>query len=219
MRSIYETSATAATAEEEAYDYILTSIRQGAFQPGDRLKAEDIAHRLGMSRMPVREAFRRLAAEDLLTLRPNRGTTVTRLGEDELREIFEMRSVLEGLAVRTGIGNMNARAIEDIEEILGRMERCRDHGSEWLLHHRRFHELVCSFSRRHRLIRQIGSLHRATEPYLRLWYVNVKKPIDEQKEHRGILEMLKRGDAEKAEAFMRDHIVTTAPQLSELVIR
>lgn len=219
MDPIYRTAPTATTAEEEAYDYVLTSIRQGAFRPGDRLKSEDIANRLGMSRMPVREAFRRLAAEDLLTMRPNRATTVTKLTEPELKEIFEMRAVLEGLAVRTGVPQMNARAVGDIEEILGRMERCRDDGSEWLVHHRRFHDYICSFSGRQRLMRQIRSLHTATEPYLRLWYVNANKPIDESVEHRRILEALNAGDAEKAEAFMRDHIVTTAPQLLEFVAR
>ena len=61
------------TAEEEAYNFLLEAICKGRYRTGERLIAEDIAGEIGMSRMPVREAFRRLDADGLVTLRPNRG--------------------------------------------------------------------------------------------------------------------------------------------------
>lgn len=84
------------TAEEEAYNFLLNAICGGRYRKGDRLIAEDIASEIGMSRMPVREAFRRLDAQGLVTLRPNRGAIVGGLDIDELHEVFEMRSALEG---------------------------------------------------------------------------------------------------------------------------
>jgi DNA-binding GntR family transcriptional regulator len=67
------------TAEEEAYNFLLEGICGGRYRKGDRLIAEDIASEIGMSRMPVREAFRRLDAQGLVTLRPNRGAVVSGL--------------------------------------------------------------------------------------------------------------------------------------------
>lgn len=212
-----QTESSAVTAEEEAYTYILGRIRRGEYEPGDRLKAEDIAAEIGMSRMPIREAFRRLSAEGLLIMRPNRGATVCALSLGDIEEIFEMRAVLEGLAVRLGVPNADDRALEELTELLERMERSRhrDDG-EWLTHHRHFHEYVCGLSGRPRLLRQINGLHTALEPYIRVWFVNSDKPLSAnvQREHEQIIEVLRNGDPQRAEAVMQEHIRTTAPDLA-----
>lgn len=215
-----QTESTAVTAEEEAYTYILGRIRRGEYEPGDRLKAEDIASEIGMSRMPVREAFRRLSAEGLLIMRPNRGATVRALTLADIEEIFEMRAVLEGLALRLGVPHADDRALEELEELLERMERSRhrDDG-QWLTHHRHFHEYVCGLSGRPRLLRQISGLHTAIEPYIRVWFINSDKPISAnvQREHKQILEVLRSGDPHRAEAVMQEHIRSTAPDLARFL--
>lgn len=212
--------ASAVTAEEEAYTYILGRIRRGEYEPGDRLKAEDIASEIGMSRMPIREAFRRLSAEGLLIMRPNRGATVRALTLEDIEEIFEMRAVLEGLAIRLGVPRVDDRALEELKELLERMERSRhrDDG-EWLTHHRQFHESVCALSGRPRLLRQISSLHTAIEPYIRVWFINSDKPLSAnvQREHEQILEVLRSGDPQRAETVMQEHIRTTAPDLAHFL--
>src|SRR3972149_3015277 len=116
------------TAEEEAYRHIQQSLRFGRYQAGERLIPEDIATEIGMSRMPVREALRRLATEGLVLLRPNRGCIVAGLTLDEIFETFEMRSVLEGLAVRLAMPRVNADVIEELEVLLDRMERAGTRG-------------------------------------------------------------------------------------------
>ena len=105
------------TAEEEAYKFLLDAICGGRYHKGDRLIAEDIASEIGMSRMPVREAFRRLDAQGLVTLRPNRGAIVSGLDIDELHEVFEMRSALEGLAVRVAVGRIGERQLAALERL------------------------------------------------------------------------------------------------------
>lgn len=67
------------TAEEEVYRHLLRAIRSGRYKPGDRLIPEDIATEIDMSRMPVREAFRRLTTEGLVIIRPNRGCIISGL--------------------------------------------------------------------------------------------------------------------------------------------
>lgn len=216
--SFLQGEPSAVTAEEEAYTYILDQIRRGEHHPGDRLKAEEIATQIGMSRMPVREAFRRLSAEGLLIMRPNRGATVCTLTLEDIEEIFEMRAMLEGLAVRLAVPKLDKRAEADLGELLERMERSR-HDDEWLTHHRDFHEYVCGLSGRPRLLHQIRSLHTALEPYVRIWFINSDKPISAkvQAEHQEILEAMRRGDPLRTEAVMQEHIQTTAPDLARFL--
>ncbi len=201
------------TAEEEAYGYLLDAICKGQYRKGDRLIADDIAGEVGMSRMPVREAFRRLAAEGLITLRPNRGAIVSGLNIDEMHEVFEMRSALEGLAIRVAVGKITARHLSMLERLLDDMDDFRDDSAEWVSRHRAFHEYLCSLSGRPRLMRQITALYSVIEPHMRLWLQHVDKPLSARQEHSVILDALRNGDPEQAERVVREHIESTVPEL------
>jgi DNA-binding GntR family transcriptional regulator len=205
------------TAEQEAYRHVLKGIRTGRFKPGVRLIPEEIANEIGMSRMPVREAFRRLSSEGLVLIRPNRGCVVAGLTIEEIYEVFEMRSVLEGLAVRLALPRLDAEAFLELDRLLDRMERGGKGSDDWVTRHREFHEYLCSFSGRPKLIRQIASLHVTIEPYLRIWFHHVEKPLSAEEEHRAIILALQTGDAAYAEAEMEKHILETAPALAAFV--
>ena len=206
----------AATAEEEAYRHVQQALRLGRYRPGERLIPEDIAAEIGMSRMPVREAFRRLAAEGLVVLRPNRGCIVAGLTLDELYEAFEMRSVLEGLAVRLAMPRIDEEVLEELERLLERMERAGQGGSsDWVARHQEFHGRICVLSARPKLIRQISALHAVIEPYMRIWFDYIEKPLSAREEHAVLLAALRSGDARHAERVMQDHILGTAPLLAD----
>jgi DNA-binding GntR family transcriptional regulator len=207
-----------ASAEEEAYRHVLAAIRTGRFKPGLRLVAEDIASEIGMSRMPVREALRRLANEGLVLFRPNRGSIVAGLTVDEIFEVFEMRSVLEGLAVRLAMPRLDSDAFAELDRLLDRMERSGVGSDDWVTRHREFHEYICGFSRRPKLLRQIASLHVTIEPYLRIWFHHAKKPLSAREEHLVIIEALKSGDPAYAERVIAEHIITTAPTLTDFAL-
>ncbi|MBJ9974280.1 GntR family transcriptional regulator [Pseudomonas sp. S75] len=205
------------TAEEEAYAFLLDAICTGRFRTGDRLIAEEIATDIGMSRMPVREAFRRLAAEGLVNLRPNRGAIVSGLNLEEMREVFEMRSALEGLAIRLAVPRLNERHLNRLERLLDEMDECRDDSAEWIGRHRAFHLYLCSLAERPRLLRQIGALYSVIEPHLRLWLQHVDKPLSAREEHAVILDALRTGDAAVAERVLCEHIEGTVPSLLEFL--
>lgn len=206
----------ASTAEEEAYLHLQHALRRGQYKPGDRLIPEEIATEIGMSRMPVREAFRRLASEGLVTLRPNRGCVVAGLTLNELNETFEIRSVLEGLAVRLAIPLFTEETLDELDRILGRMERAGDVGSsDWVLRHQEFHAHIYSLSGRPKLIRQIAALHVAIEPYMRIWFDLVEKPLSAREEHQNLIDALKSGDAMQAEKVMQAHVLDTAALLAD----
>lgn len=150
------------------------ALRHGQYKPGERLIAEDIAAEIGMSRMPVREAFRRLASEGLLVLRPNRGCIVAGVTVDELYEIFDMRSVLEGLAVRLAMPRTDEEELEELNRLLERMERAgKSGGSDWVIRH-----------------------------HMRIWFDDVEKPLSAREEHAAVIAALRSGDAAHAELVM-----------------
>jgi DNA-binding GntR family transcriptional regulator len=209
----------AGTAEEEAYRHVLKGIRTGRLPPGTRLIPEDIAGEIGMSRMPVREAFRRLSTEGLVLIRPNRGCVVAGLTVDEIYETFVIRSVLEGLAVRLAMPRLDGEALAELDRLLARMQTGGRGDDDWVTRHREFHEYICSFSQRPTLMRQIARLHVTIEPYLRLWLHHAEKPLSAEEDHRGIIDALAGGDTVAAEAVMQKHILDTAPALAALVAR
>ena len=95
-----EIETDSVSAETLAYRHILSRIRAGLLVPGARVRTEDVANEIGMSRQPVREAIRRLEAQGYVTSRPNRGAMVSKYTPDQLLELFEIRAALEGLAMR-----------------------------------------------------------------------------------------------------------------------
>jgi DNA-binding GntR family transcriptional regulator len=205
-----------ATAEQEAYLHLHSAIRFGRYRAGDRLIPEEIASELGMSRMPVREAFQRLAADGLVIVRPNRGCIVAGLSLDEIYETFEIRSVLEGLAVRLAMPHIDADVIAELERLLDKMESSGRRGSaDWVTQHQDFHNHICALSGRPKLIRQVAHLHVTIEPYLRIWFDYAAKPLSAEQEHRIVIDALRSGDADHAETVLRNHILGTAPTVAE----
>ena len=181
--------------------------------PGTRLRSEEIASELGLSRMPVREALRRLDSEGLVTLRPNRGAVVAGFTAAELFELFEIRSMLEGLAVRLAAPIANAENAEEMSALLNRMARAADDQDKWIERHWEFHAYICGLAKRQRLLREIERLHNLLEPYMRIWLSHVPKQVNMLQDHQQIIDVILARDVEKAESVMRDHVLNTAPAL------
>jgi GntR family transcriptional regulator, carbon starvation induced regulator len=97
------TAVAPATRSEWAEDRLRQAILRGEFRPGQRLHASDLAERWDVSATPLREAFQRLAGEGLVELLPQRGARVSELAADEAARIYELRLLLEPLALRQSI--------------------------------------------------------------------------------------------------------------------
>jgi DNA-binding GntR family transcriptional regulator len=107
---------------ETAYDRLRMAIREGRFQPGDRLGEADVSEWLGVSRTPVREALRRLASEGLLVRGPWNGMRVIKLDQQQVVELYAVREMLEGAAARLAAQNASDAEIQRIRAILEREE-------------------------------------------------------------------------------------------------
>jgi DNA-binding GntR family transcriptional regulator len=111
--------ANVGNAAETAYAVLREAIVTNALKPGTRLRADDLAKKLGVSKTPVREALRKLQAEDLIAVEAGNALTVKSISEEQLIEIYYTREALEGMAARLAAENAGQielaklRAIQD----------------------------------------------------------------------------------------------------------
>jgi DNA-binding GntR family transcriptional regulator len=199
-----------------AYDYLREKILSRELRGGDRVNLDGLAASLGLSRMPVRDAVRQLAGEGLLTIYPRRGVIVTSLSIDDVLELFETRAVLEGLALRRGIPLIDGGELAKLRAMVDRLEEWHGNPVEYLELHDRFHESLCGYSRRPRLLAHIRSIREAVEPYIRLF---LKLHGHEMKgtPHRLIIDAIESGNPGRAEATVRAHVVAGGTGLVEFL--
>ncbi len=207
-----KSASAPSSAWAEAYNFLRDRIRSGHFKSGERIKAEDIAAQLGISRMPVREAIRQLDSEGLLTIRANRGAVVTVLKPDEILELFEMRSVLEGVAIKRAIERFDEDAFTALDMHLIRLGRAQDDPDLWIDRHNEFHDFICAQSGAMRLFTEVRQLRTAVEPYLRM-VLGIMQSGDAVAEHQKLIDVIRQGDPAMAEAVIRDHVLSTAYDL------
>ncbi len=107
---------------EAAAERLRTLIIEGELAPGARLNERELSERLGVSRTPLREAFRMLAADGLLVQLPNRGAQVVALSRDDVRHAFEVMATLEGLSGELAVQRVTEGDIADLRALQGEME-------------------------------------------------------------------------------------------------
>lgn len=110
------------TVQAQTVAKLRDAILSGMFQPGERLVESDLCRRMGVSRTSVREALRRLEAERLVTIIPNRGPSVTEITWESAREIYEVRALLEGQAAAAFAERASASELEELRAALADFE-------------------------------------------------------------------------------------------------
>jgi DNA-binding GntR family transcriptional regulator len=111
------------TLPEAAAERLRTLIIEGQLAPGARLNERELSERLGVSRTPLREAFRMLAADGLLVQLPNRGAQVVALSREDVRHAFEVMAALEGLAGELAAARVTDADLTDLEVLQADMEQ------------------------------------------------------------------------------------------------
>lgn len=106
------------TAAERITQSLRDAVLTGKLTPGTPIIQEEIASQYNVSRMPVREAFRQLESENLISIYPGRGAFVTRLDAQDIAEIFEIRTLLETDALRRAIPNFSALTLIQADQLL-----------------------------------------------------------------------------------------------------
>ncbi len=203
-----------------AADAIATALRSailsGEIAAGQPLRQASIADRFGVSHIPVREALRHLAAQGLVTIRPNRGATVGCLSAGEAKELLEIRGVLEIQAVRWAIPRADATIFDRAEEALDESERT-ENAARWMDINWRFHSALYERAERPRLLAMIESLKAQIDRFLRVLITCSDYRKQAQTEHRAILAAYKVRNAAAVSELLGQHMTETSRLFSEFV--
>lgn len=196
-------------ASAAAVEMIRRAILQGKLPPGYRLKEGELATELGISRTPIREALFTLQAEGLVESSPNRGATVRTYGLDELREMYDLRSLLESHAARRAAARLGHDAIDELRASCDRFAQVavdrdvRGIVSENLFFHNAILEAAAS-SRLTGMVRQTIALPLVYRSFV--WY-SAEQVGASLHYHRQLVVAFDRRDAERAELIMKQHVL------------
>jgi DNA-binding GntR family transcriptional regulator len=194
---------------EKAYEYLKSGILDGRFSPGERLTEEHLAKQLGMSRTPIREALHKLESEGLIQALASRGFVASQDSREEVDELFEIRAVLEGYALRLICGRVTDATLAQLEETIAKATEALERNDlealfRWNTRfHDALHELITD---KRRLYQQMVTMRQYVLRYRKntLQYPDGgARTVDG---HRKILLALRLRDPDLCERLMRDHI-------------
>ncbi len=192
-------------------------IVRGDLVPGQHLRLADITARFDVSAMPVREALRDLEAEGLVTIFPHRGAVVTQLSGDDLKDIYDIRAILEELATRLAVPNMTDATLSGLTSLVEEMDRHLGDVVNLVRLNHQFHLTLYAASGRSHLCELNRMLRYRTQHYLRAFVNELGRMPRAQEEHRAILEACKRGDAEEAAGMIHNHVAGVGHAIIEYV--
>lgn len=194
---------------EKVYESLRSAILAGRFDPGERLTEEYLAEELRVSRTPVREALHKLESEALIRALETRGFIVSRDSKEEVEELFELRSVLEGYALRIICGKASDDLLKELGRLIERAENALrekrvDEVFKWNTQfHDTLHGLVTEKKRLHRLL---VDMRKVVLMYRRDTLQSPDGAREAVEGHKRIVLALTLRDQELCERMMRHHI-------------
>ena len=197
------------SAEEAVTEALRNAIHQGFLKPGQRLSQADLAEQLGVSRIPLRDALRRLEAEDLVRMNGRRGTWVSSLSVKAIREIYEIRMMLEECCTIYAVRNMNDEEMAEVLDLFEKMDEAEaDPENRGFSARREFYALFYSFAGRPMMREQILMLR-----YNVSRYHLVKDHDHAHHEHSKFKEAIAQRDAERAAEVLVRHLTDARDDL------
>jgi DNA-binding GntR family transcriptional regulator len=224
--------ATASTKADELAVQLEQAIVSGDIAPGTVLRQEQLSERYGVSRTPVREALRRLAALGLVSFEPNRGVRVRTLTRDELREAFLVRAELESLATEVAVprfGEVELAQLEAAEDRFARLtEEVRGAGegdgrgdlvADWVRANHAFHDVIYAVARLP-LVERLAKEARFSGSAV--WAPADAHELDalydaNEREHRAIIAAIRAGSPAGARSLAREHVLASGRLLERII--
>lgn len=208
------------TVVDFVIDSLRTGIQTGRLAPGQRLIVSDLTRTLSVSAGPVREAIRRLTGDGLVEIVPHRGAAVREISPNDVREIYQLRELIEGLAARLAAERSTAGPFQDrLRALMADMRRvaARESMDDFLENNQRFHELIHDASGSERVRASASQLmlpiYRFRLPY-RMSIADLHKA---SADHELIASAILKGDPGTAEAAMREHVRTAGQNLLKTI--
>ncbi|MGI4858412.1 MAG: GntR family transcriptional regulator [Janthinobacterium lividum] len=202
---------------QTAQQYVLTTLRteilNGQYPENTHLRQEEVARRLNVSTTPVREAFRDLRAEGLVSIDPNKGVVTRSLTIADVTEIYELRITLEPMLAERACRQMTAADLAAATHCHDSMS-ATDSPEKWSLVNEAFHDHFVASQASTRLFEMVASLSRVARPYVALsMHVDQDIMASNNREHAALLAAYRAGDAAAVQAQTRTHLENTRDAL------
>jgi DNA-binding GntR family transcriptional regulator len=195
---------------DQVYAYLRTEIVSGRLAPGARIVELDVASTVGVSQGPVREALQRLEREGLVEKRSHSATYVTSVSIDEMYELFSIRSVIEGFAIRRTVERITPEQCDQLEQLIEAMRAAGRNDDMLTLtgHDLQFHRLICQWSGSGTLQRSWDPLYSQTQRFVVRTHKNYFASLtDIADTHIPIVEALRNRDTENVTRLIQEHVM------------
>lgn len=195
------------TLREKILENIRDSIVSGAMKAGSRVSEPELAERYGISRTPIREAFRQLETEGYLTVIPRRGAVVSEFSPKDIEEFYAIKSIMEGYAARRACERLSEKDLDRLQHINDKLAELAKAGDikHFFKIHSDFHELFSKAADNEKLHELIAGL---VTKFQRLRFTSLSLPgrmaISVQ-EHEKIIDAFRKKDADLAEKLVRQN--------------
>jgi len=194
---------------EHVFESLKQAIIQGNITAEEWLVESHIAETLGISRTPVREAIHKLEREGLVERQPRGGFTVLGLNRNDIEETFGIRGVLEGYAARLAAEKHNKAELEPLEKKIEEFQKALNQKkmNDLPAINTEFHDLLYALSKSPKLISIINGLRDQIYRFRKVNLKEEKFAITSNRDHRQMLQSIRKRDAEGAERLTREHIL------------
>ena len=189
----------------KVYLALVERIRSGALQPGERVREEEIALSLGVSRTPVREAFVRLMARGLVE-NTSAGLAVSSLSRPQVMELYALRARLEGAAAAFAAENASSGEVASLRHAATLFDAQAGAAEDTARANRLFHEVIYEAAHNRYLVRMLEDLNDSLALLPSTTFSVPGRAVAARSEHRAILEAIERRNPVQAEKAARDHI-------------
>ena len=206
-----EETAEGYTLGGRVYHRIREAILNGTYKPDEELREIAIGKALGVSRTPVREALRQLELEGLVYIIPNKGAYVKGITAEDVRDIYMIRSRLEGLSARLAAEKITPQQLADLEEViyLAEYHAANGHYEKVFEMDSKFHELLYEACGSRQLHHLLSDYHHYVQQVRKLSVTKEVRAGQSTHELLMILEAIRERDTDKAEELARAHVANT----------
>lgn len=195
-----------ASRGEYVYQQMRNAIQDGRYKQGERIREEEIARSLGVSRTPVREALRRLQTRGLLEFASGRGLGIVELSKQQVLELYAMRKLLEGAAARLAAQHATPTEVAHLRDMLTEFSQQTSDPARLAQINRAFHRAICDAAHNRYMLQSLNDLGDALALLHDTTFSVPGRPHTAHCEHTVIVDAIENRDPDMAEKTARDHI-------------
>jgi DNA-binding GntR family transcriptional regulator len=188
------------------YDSLRDAIWDGRIAAGERVREEEIARNLGVSRTPVREALQRLQQRGLLVFGAGRGLIVAQLSPHQVMQLYAMREILEGSAARFAAQHATETDIAILYRLQRELANAAPDAMVLVTLNRRFHQAIYEAAHNQYLLQTLNILHDSLALLHNTTFRVPRRRSESDEEHRRIVAAIEQRDPDRAEKTARVHI-------------